>query len=122
MRCYCGAKKKSRKNSWTAALSSTLLHAFLSRMLTLLHSKIFPAQPVEEFHASVRSHLKAELEGLDPIALLTMKKLIQTGLHEKNNPDAVNLRETYAQAERFSSGIPTERFIKLATKEIRHKL
>jgi peroxisomal 3,2-trans-enoyl-CoA isomerase len=51
-----------------------------------------------------------------------MKRLIKAGLHEKNNPDAVNLRESYQQADRFASGIPDERFGKISRKELRHKL
>lgn len=64
----------------------------------------------------------SELAGLDPAALLVVKQLIKMGLKDKNDPDAVNLRESYAQAERFASGKPGERFRKLAVKEIRHKL
>lgn len=63
-------------------------------------------------------------------------------MKDKNDPDAVNMRESYgssqaipllsymlraeqrnaAQAARFASGIPGQRFAKLASKEIRHKL
>ena len=81
-----------------------------------------------------------ELSGLDPAALLTVKKLIRAGLNERNNRDAVNLRESYgelplvcfermdlfnvwtAQAARFASGVPLERFGQIARKEIKHKL
>ena len=66
--------------------------------------------------------LLSELQGLDPTALLVVKKLLKAGLADKNDPDAVNLRESYAQAERFASGIPGERFRKIAAKEIKHKL
>lgn len=98
--------------------------AIVLKLQLMLHrnSKIFPAQPTDEFHSSVRAHLESELEGLDPAALLTVKKLIRAGISEKNNPDAANLRESYAQAERFASGIPIERFMKIANKEIKHKL
>ena len=48
--------------------------------------------------------------------------MIQFGINEKNSKDAANLRESYAQAERFASGEPAERFGKIARKEIRHKL
>jgi peroxisomal 3,2-trans-enoyl-CoA isomerase len=63
-----------------------------------------------------------ELEGLEPTAILATKTLLRAGLNEKNNPDAVNLRESYAQAERFASGIPGVRFGMVARKEIKHKL
>lgn len=63
-----------------------------------------------------------EMDQLVPEAVLKIKQLLRTGLNEKNNMDAVNLRESYAQAERFSSGVPSERFRKIAAKEIRHKL
>ncbi|KAJ7632570.1 ClpP/crotonase-like domain-containing protein [Roridomyces roridus] len=85
-------------------------------------NKIFPQQSVESFHAAVRKLLLEELRGLDPSAVLVVKKLIKTGLHEKNNPDGVNLRESYAQAERFASGIPAIQFMRIANKEIKHKL
>jgi hypothetical protein len=45
----------------------------------------------------VRAHLLEELRGLDPTALLVMRGLIRRGLHEKNDPDAVNLRESYGE-------------------------
>ena len=90
----------------------------------------------------MRAHLLEELRGLDPTALLVVRRLIRRGLYEKNDPDAVNLRESYgekkthyflntsvvmvsffaAQAERFASGTPTEQFAKIARKEIKHKL
>ncbi|KAK0228493.1 ClpP/crotonase-like domain-containing protein [Armillaria fumosa] len=85
-------------------------------------NKIFPSSSTDGFHAAVRRHLQSELEGLDPTALLSVKKLLRAGLDEKNNPDAVNLRESYAQSERFASGIPAERFGQIARREIRHKL
>ncbi|THU78637.1 ClpP crotonase [Dendrothele bispora CBS 962.96] len=85
-------------------------------------NEIFPEQPVESFHEVVRKKLSDELEGLDPAALLSVKKLLRAGLYEKNDPDAVNLRESYAQAERFASGIPSVRFGRIARREVRHKL
>ncbi|KAF9552353.1 ClpP/crotonase [Agrocybe pediades] len=85
-------------------------------------NKIFPQQEAESFHGEVRKLLLSELEGLDPSALLVMRGLIRPGLHEKNDPDAVNLRESYAQAERFASGIPAVQFMRIANKEIKHKL
>jgi peroxisomal 3,2-trans-enoyl-CoA isomerase len=72
-----------------------------------------------------------------------MKGLIKRGLYEKNDPDAVNLRESYgyvelfiffgkslflffqtfiAQAERFASSILRKQFTRIANKEVRHKL
>jgi len=48
----------------------------------------------------VRRKLLDELQGLDPAAILSVKKLIRAGLNEKNDPDAVNLRESYGK--RFS--------------------
>ncbi|KAI6106419.1 ClpP/crotonase-like domain-containing protein [Pisolithus croceorrhizus] len=85
-------------------------------------NKIFPSKSTEAFHAAVRRHLHSELEGLDLTSVLTVKYLIKAGLAEKNNPDALNLRESYVQAERFRSGVPSVRFGMLARKEIRHKL
>ncbi|KAI6028359.1 ClpP/crotonase-like domain-containing protein [Pisolithus orientalis] len=75
-------------------------------------NKIFPSKSTETFHLAVRQYLHSELKGLDPASILA----------EKNNPDALNLRESYAQAERFRSGVPSIRFGMLARKEIRHKL
>ncbi|KAG1865235.1 ClpP crotonase [Suillus tomentosus] len=85
-------------------------------------NKIFPSKSTEEFHSAVHQHLKKELDGLVPASLFAIKTLIKAGLNDKNNFHAVNLRESYAQAERFSSGIPAERFGKIARKEIKHKL
>ncbi|GAW02368.1 peroxisomal -enoyl- isomerase [Lentinula edodes] len=50
-------------------------------------NEIFPSKSTEEFHAD----------------------LLRAGLNEKNDPNAVNLRESYAQAERFASGVPEQR-------------
>ncbi|KAL7283315.1 ClpP/crotonase [Trametes coccinea BRFM310] len=83
---------------------------------------ILPEQPVPEFQAAVRKLVLAELEGLDPTALLGVKKLIKAGLNDQHNLDAVNLRESYAQSERLASGVPGERFAKIAKKELKHKL
>ncbi|KAJ8078731.1 hypothetical protein PM082_013014 [Marasmius tenuissimus] len=85
-------------------------------------NEIFPSQSDREFHAAVRAKVLDELTGLDPSALLVVRKLLRTGLYEKNDPDAANLRESYAQAERFASGIPAVQFGRIARKEIRHKL
>ncbi|KAJ3573972.1 hypothetical protein NP233_g2090 [Leucocoprinus birnbaumii] len=88
-------------------------------------NKIFPQQSVESFHKEIRNLLKAELEGLDQTAVLTAKKLIKAGMNDKNDFDAVNLRESYGeqpQAERFASGVPFTQFARIAKKEIRHKL
>ncbi|KAF9005607.1 ClpP/crotonase-like domain-containing protein [Cyathus striatus] len=85
-------------------------------------NRIFPQQPVEMFHKTIYDYVKDELRGLDPTAVLTVKKLIRAGLNDKNDPDAVNLRESYAQAERFASGVPYRQFARIASKEIKHKL
>ncbi|KAG6897468.1 hypothetical protein C0992_001243 [Termitomyces sp. T32_za158] len=85
-------------------------------------NQIFPHQSVDSFHDAVRIQILEELRGLDPVALLEVKRLIKVGLKDKNDPDAVNLRESFAQAARFASGIPYERFAKIARKEIKHKL
>ena len=47
------------------------------------------------FQETVRQEVLSELDGLDPTAVLTIRSLIQAGLNEKNNMDAVNLREGY---------------------------
>lgn len=61
------------------------------------NSEIFPSKSTEEFHADVRAHLQQQLEGLDPAAVLAVKKLLRAGLNEKNDPNAVNLRESYGR-------------------------
>lgn len=43
----------------------------------------------------IRRRLLDELEGLDPAALLEVKRLLQASSRDKNDPDAVNLRESY---------------------------
>lgn len=85
-------------------------------------NKIFPSQPAEAFHATVRAHIQAELDSLETSAVLRVKQLIKTGFAESNDPDASNMRESYAQAERIASGVPNQRFAMIARKEIRHKL
>ncbi|KAH8117549.1 ClpP/crotonase [Phellopilus nigrolimitatus] len=85
-------------------------------------NKIFPQQSCESFHMSVRVHVLAQIGGLDRDAVLAIKQLIQHGLDEKNPKDAVNLRESYTQAERFATGVPAVRFLQIANKEIKHKL
>lgn len=62
-------------------------------------SEIFASQSTPSFHASLRSHLLEEMRDLDPTAILVMKGLIKRGLYEKNDPDAVNLRESYGYVE-----------------------
>lgn len=42
------------------------------------------------------------MRDLDPKALLIMKSLVKRGLYEKNDPDAVNLRESYGYVECLS--------------------
>ena len=65
----------------------------------------------------------AALEGRDPeIGATKIKELIQAGINEKNSKDGTNLRESYAQAERFATGVPLQRFMQIANKEIKHKL
>ncbi|KAJ3500826.1 hypothetical protein NLJ89_g9619 [Agrocybe chaxingu] len=85
-------------------------------------NKLFSSPDTPSFHADVYYHLLEELSGLDPKAILVMRKLIRQGIHEKNDPDAVNMRESYAQAERFASGVPMVQFARIAMKEIKHKL
>ncbi|KAG9104580.1 hypothetical protein FRC06_001046 [Ceratobasidium sp. 370] len=85
-------------------------------------SKIFSADDSESFHKAVREYLIGRLDGLDPSALLSTKRMIQAAVHEKNDPRATNLRESFAQAERFAGGVPALRFGQLARKEIKHRL
>ncbi|KAJ7583935.1 ClpP/crotonase-like domain-containing protein [Mycena floridula] len=85
-------------------------------------NEILPAGSYEDFHKSVKALILDKMSGLDPQALLSVKKLIRAGLNDKNNPDAVNLRESFAQAERFATGVPAKRFGQIARREIRHKL
>ena len=77
---------------------------------------------MDSFHRDVDAHLRAELESLVPEAVLTVKNLLKIAAAERNNPDATILRESMAQAARFATGVPAERFTKIANKEIRHKL
>ena len=118
--------RKKRHKSFSSAASSSEAPSLSVATLTLAdnkpRSKIFPEQPVPSFHAAVRTHVLSELEGLDPSAVLGVKQLIKAGLNDQHNLDSVNLRESYGQAERFEGGVPTERFAKIARKEIKHKL
>ncbi|KZS99290.1 ClpP/crotonase [Sistotremastrum niveocremeum HHB9708] len=85
-------------------------------------NKIIPAESDVDFKEKVRKHLLCELENLDWTAMLASKRLIKEGLDAKNSFDATNLRESYSQADRFASGIPSARFAQIARKELRHKL
>ncbi|KAL5533314.1 hypothetical protein ACEPAF_5090 [Sanghuangporus sanghuang] len=85
-------------------------------------NKIFPKQSCESFHGTIRRHLEEQIDGLNPRAMLKIKQLIQFGINEKNSKDAVNLRESYAQAECFATGIPTRRLVQLVDGQIRHRL
>jgi len=85
-------------------------------------NQIFDVPTVEEFHAAVRAHLLEQLDGLDPAAVLKTKELIQFALNEQSSKDGANMRESYAQSARFATGLPSERFGKLARKEIKHRL
>jgi len=86
------------------------------------YNEIFPETPIDEFHRSVNRRVSSDLDGLVAEAVLKTKQLLRFGLNERNNMDSALLREGYAQAERTASGIPSERFAKIARKEIRHKL
>ena len=77
---------------------------------------------MESFHATVRAHIQSELDSLDRNSVLKIKQLIKAGLQDQNDMDAVNMRESYAQAERIASGVPRERFAQIARKELKHKL
>lgn len=100
----------------------TQMNCMSRAVLNVTYSKIFPQQPAEALHATVRAYLLEQLSGLDPTSVLVIRKLIRAGLRDKNDFDAVNLRETYEQARRFASGKPQERFAMVARKEIKHKL
>jgi peroxisomal 3,2-trans-enoyl-CoA isomerase len=54
--------------------------------------------------------------------MLATKGLLQAAASDRTNPDAANMRESFTQSRRFASGIPAERFAKIARKELRHKL
>ncbi|CAE6525466.1 unnamed protein product [Rhizoctonia solani] len=85
-------------------------------------NRIFSAEDPSSFHQLVREYLLDRLDGLDPAALLSTKRMLQAAVHEKNDPRAVNFRESFAQAERFAGGVPAHRFGQLARKEIKHRL
>lgn len=71
---------------------------------------------------AVRKHLLEQLSGLEPSSVLGVKKLLKAGLKEQNDPDAANIRESFEQAKQLHTGIPADRFARIARKEIRHKL
>ncbi|KAJ3545360.1 hypothetical protein NMY22_g2476 [Coprinellus aureogranulatus] len=80
-------------------------------------NKIYPEQPVELFHQAVRNNVLDDLAGLDLTSVLSVKSLVNVGLDEKNNMDAACLREAYAQANRFASGVPGRQFHKIAKRQ-----
>ncbi len=75
--------------------SSELLAKNLIPRLTIPNSKIFPLQSTDAFHETVQKHLSEQLSGLDPEAVLGVKKLLRATLRDRGDPDAVNLRESY---------------------------
>jgi len=81
-----------------------------------------PAEISVDLHQQVRSYLLQQIEGLDLDAMLLTKKLVKAGIQERNNPDAVSMRESVANVERAVSGIPRRRFAELADKKMKHKL
>jgi len=81
-----------------------------------------PAEISVDLHQQVRLYLLQQIEGLDLDAMLLTKKLVKAGIHEKNNPDAVSMRESVTNVERAVSGIPRKRFAELAGKKTKHKL
>jgi len=81
-----------------------------------------PAEISVDLHQQVRSYLLQQIEGLDLDAMLLTKKLVKAGIQEKNNPDAVSMRESVTNVERAVSGIPGKRFAELAGKKTKHKL
>ncbi|CAE6462032.1 unnamed protein product [Rhizoctonia solani] len=85
-------------------------------------NQIFSAEDTPSFHRVSREYLLDRLDGLDPAALLSTKRMIQAAVHEKNDPRVVNFRESFAQAERFAGGVPAHRFGQLARKEVKHRL
>ncbi|CAE6415407.1 unnamed protein product [Rhizoctonia solani] len=85
-------------------------------------NQVFSAEDTTGFHRQAREHLLDRLDGLDPAALLSTKRMIQAGVHEKNDPRVVNFRESFLQAERFAGGVPGRRFGQLARKEVKHRL
>jgi hypothetical protein len=63
----------------------------------ILNSQIFPAQSAESLHAAVRKHLLTELHGLDPSAVMEVRRLLHAAIKDQNDPDAILMRETYGR-------------------------
>ncbi|ELU44550.1 hypothetical protein AG1IA_01410 [Rhizoctonia solani AG-1 IA] len=98
------------------------LYIRYARVYSFTYSQVFSAEDTTGFHRQAREHLLDRLDGLDPAALLSTKRMIQAGVHEKNDPRVVNFRESFLQAERFAGGVPGRRFGQLARKEVKHRL
>jgi len=81
-----------------------------------------PAEIAVDLHEQVRSYLLEQIEGQDLDAMLLTKKLVKAGIHEKNNPDAVSMRESVTNVGQAVNGVPSKRFAELAGKNRRHKL
>lgn len=122
MSCLYLARGRQRKNSLNAGFISEGRPFYPHSFSFFPHSEVFPETPVDEFHQSVKRRVSTDLDGLVAEAVLKTKQLLRLGLKEKNDVDSTLLREGYAQAERLTSGVPLERFTKIARKEIRHKL
>lgn len=75
-----------------------------------------------DLHNQVTAYILSNIDSLDLDSMLLTKSLVKQGLHEKNNPDAVSVRESSVNVTRAVSGIPNQRFAEIATKKRRHKL
>ncbi|KAL8279210.1 hypothetical protein RQP46_008466 [Phenoliferia psychrophenolica] len=88
-------------------------------LATGFFNHLFPQSSDTVFMRSVVTYLHEQFADNDHDAMLVTKRLIKATLPD---PDPSNIREVFAGAERFVTGVPQAEFAKMAAKTKRHKL
>lgn len=100
----------------SSPLSATELHR-IGFVNQIYDSKKYST---EQFNQEIQNLIKEKFGHLHPESLLVSKKLMRQAV-TKNYAEA-NALEVVAGTEQFAKGVPQERFRKLKTGELKHKL
>lgn len=74
----------------------------------------------DDLDERVFRHIEAVMTDKNVESMRIAKEHIRDGLRERL--ESANVKEVYGAIERFNAGIPQEQFMRLATKEKKHKL
>ena len=74
----------------------------------------------EEFNAKVLNEVKAKLEGLYEPSIFANKQLLKANRDQLIN--SASSKELIIGFNRWIQGIPQQRFVQIANKEIKHKM